>query len=230
MSHEMICTWLGLPPDAWPPDHYRLLGLDLGESDVALIEQRVHQKLASVRPYQMMHPDQATEVMNRLAEAFVCLTEPATKTAYDRSLLGTRRVVPPPLPLPPVLPAGGSAVTPPALAVPRRDPLVWLYTPSTSGPPSAIPPPPPVRGQPPSLPPALPVPVERPAPPPPPPPLPPAPPPEPVDEVVEAAQPLRKLAEAWPPSAPCFSGWLEPGNCCACGTGPANTSRMPRNA
>src|SRR5437588_738333 len=27
MSHELICAWLGLPPDPWPPDHYALLGL-----------------------------------------------------------------------------------------------------------------------------------------------------------------------------------------------------------
>ena len=34
MTHERICSWLGLPPDqGWPPDHYRLLGLEPGESD-----------------------------------------------------------------------------------------------------------------------------------------------------------------------------------------------------
>ena len=35
MSHELICTWLGLPPGNWPPDHYRLLDLEPGESDCA---------------------------------------------------------------------------------------------------------------------------------------------------------------------------------------------------
>src|SRR5215207_2282322 len=97
MSHHLICTWLGLPADAWPPDHYRLLGLEPGETDTALIEQRVHQRLDSVRRYQMMHPEQATEAMNRLAQAFVCLTEPAAKRAYDQSLPGARpRTAPPP--------------------------------------------------------------------------------------------------------------------------------------
>ena len=28
MDHDLICSWLGLPPRTWPPDHYRLLGLE----------------------------------------------------------------------------------------------------------------------------------------------------------------------------------------------------------
>lgn len=146
MSHELICSWLGLPPDCWPPDHYRLLGLDVGEGDVALIEQRVHQRLDSVRPYQMMHPEQATEAMNRLAQAFVCLTEPAAKLSYDAQLLGMKpKPAPPPLPTPPPAPA------PPPLPGPAaepRDPLVWLYTPGINGPGGV--PPPPVRVPPPA--------------------------------------------------------------------------------
>src|SRR5688572_12059457 len=108
MSHELICNWLGIPADAWPPDHYRLLGLSPGEGDVPLIEQRVHQRLDCVRRYQMMHPEQATEVMNRLAQAFVCLTDPAAKRAYDVALLGERARPSGPPPLPP-------AVKPPPL-------------------------------------------------------------------------------------------------------------------
>src|SRR5437879_3639394 len=83
MSQELISTWLGLEPGEWPPNHYRLLGLPAGESDADLIEERVHQRLDTVRRYQMMHPDQATEAMNLLAQAFVCLTDPAAKRVYD---------------------------------------------------------------------------------------------------------------------------------------------------
>src|SRR6516165_12035117 len=82
MNHDLICTWFGLPAGGWPPDHYRLLGLEPGESDAQRIEQRVHQRLDAVRRYQMRHPEQATEAMNRLAQAYVCLTEPASKHAY----------------------------------------------------------------------------------------------------------------------------------------------------
>jgi hypothetical protein len=86
MDHDLICSWLGLPPGTWPPDHYRLLGLEAGEANAVLIEQRVHERLDAVRCYQIMHPEQATEAMNRLAQAFVCLTEPSSKKSYDAQL------------------------------------------------------------------------------------------------------------------------------------------------
>jgi hypothetical protein len=179
MSHELICTWLGLPADAWPPDHYRLLGLEPGEPDVGLIEQRVHQRLETVRRYQMMHAEQATEAMNRLAQAYVCLTDAASKKAYDLTLFGPRaRSAPPPPPPPPVM-----------RKIEPRDPLVWLYTPGAAGP-AGEPPPPPVRVPPPPLPEVVAAPPPEPTPPPPPP----APPPEPVDPVLESARsaPVRR--------------------------------------
>src|SRR5579871_6469340 len=82
-DHELICSWLGLPAGAWPPDHYRLLGLEPGEGDTALIETRVHERIDSVRRYQMRYPEQATEAMKQLAMAFDCLTDPAGKRSYD---------------------------------------------------------------------------------------------------------------------------------------------------
>jgi hypothetical protein len=198
MSHELICTWLGLAPaDGWPPDHYRLLGLERGEADVGKIEEHVHQRLDTVRHYQMMHPEEATEAMNRLAQAFVCLTDPAAKREYDTKVLG---LPPPPEPAAPPEP-------PPEPEGPR-DPLAWLYTP-----PPLPPMPPPLPGAraptPPPLPPewvaaaaaaaaaavATPPPPTQPPPPPAPaaptpPPLPPIPVPEPetIDPLVEAAQ------------------------------------------
>jgi hypothetical protein len=209
MNYDLICSWLGLPPGGWPPDHYRLLGLEPGEDNAELIEQRVHQRLDSVRRYQMMHPEQATEAMNRLAQAFVCLMEPASKKAYDDALLGT---------------AAPAAQAPPAVVQPKEaDTLDWLYSqppdvppaedPVATGTPESIPfaipitppplpvtldysaaPPPPVR-QPPPLPP-LPIPLGEPETPAtaeteasaPPAPVVEAPPLEPVDPVLEAAQ------------------------------------------
>src|SRR5437660_548458 len=98
MNHEMICGWLGLPAGAWPPDHYRLLGLDPGDHEVDVIEQRVQQRLDAVRRYQMTHPELATEAMNRLAQALVCLTATRTKTRLKRSCV-TPPAAPPPLPV-----------------------------------------------------------------------------------------------------------------------------------
>jgi len=133
MKPEIICEWLGLPAGSWPPNHYCLLGLAPGEADARLIEQRVQQRLESVRRYQMKHPEQATEAMNRLAQAYVCLTEPANKQAYDAVLLG----------------GAASAATAVAVAesapalTPAPDALAWLFGPALtrSRSPSSTPPP-----------------------------------------------------------------------------------------
>jgi hypothetical protein len=141
MDHALICKWLDLPDGTWPPDHYRLLGLPPGEPDVHVIEQRVHERLLTVRPHQLAHPEQATEALNRLAQAFVCLTDAKSKAAYDAKLLGKR---PDALNTPPAEPAEQAqaavpapliaVVEPPSGVIPApvpADPLAWLYGPWT---------------------------------------------------------------------------------------------------
>ncbi len=91
MKPDLICEWLGLPAGTWPPDHYRLLGLEPGESDAERIEQRVHERLEAVRHYQMAHPEQATEAMNRLAQAYVCLTDAVQQAGLRRGPAGHGR-------------------------------------------------------------------------------------------------------------------------------------------
>jgi hypothetical protein len=86
MISQSPCTWLGLDEQPWPPDHYTLLGLEPAESDVALIEQRVLERLEKVRCHQLASPEKATELMTLMAAAFVCLTNPESKRAYDRKL------------------------------------------------------------------------------------------------------------------------------------------------
>jgi hypothetical protein len=146
VNHDLICAWLGLSEAVWPPTHYQLLDLNAGESDVELIEQRVQQRLDALRCYQCTHPEQATEAMNRLAQAMLCLTDPEAKRAYDLELglvppavhpvvesrLPPRPPVLPP-PLPP-LPASETAeqsalvaVETAPLLLTSRDPLAWMY-------------------------------------------------------------------------------------------------------
>jgi hypothetical protein len=81
MNQEMLCTWLGLSARDWPPDPYTLLGLKSGEADLPRIEQQVQERMAKLRCYQLSHPEEATEGMNRLALAFINLTEAATKAS-----------------------------------------------------------------------------------------------------------------------------------------------------
>lgn len=86
MNVKALCQWLGLPEQAWPPDHYTLLGLPRGEADLAHIEERVQERMACLRCYQLSHPEEATEAMNRVAQAFICLTETQSRRDYDRTL------------------------------------------------------------------------------------------------------------------------------------------------
>jgi hypothetical protein len=132
MSQELISTWLGLDAGEWPPSHYRLLGLAPGESNANLIEERVHQHLDTVRRYQMMYPDEATEAMNLLAQAFVCLTDPTAKKVYDLGL-GLNGAA---APLAQAAPATQAAPT--AEAAEDNEPVVVLYTPAAG---EAAPPP-----------------------------------------------------------------------------------------
>src|SRR5947209_18440430 len=86
MNAKVLCNWLEIPD--WPPDHYALLGLKPGEQDAACIERHVHERMAKLRCYQLSYPEEATEGMNRLAQAFICLTEALAKQSYDQTMSG----------------------------------------------------------------------------------------------------------------------------------------------
>jgi hypothetical protein len=90
MDHDLIQTWLQLPPGRWPPDHYALLGIDRAETDSARIEQQVHARMDRLRSYQLTHPELATEAMNCLARALVCLSDPQARKAYDQELFSAQ--------------------------------------------------------------------------------------------------------------------------------------------
>lgn len=133
MTHDLICTWLGLRPGEWPPDHYRLLGIEPGENDPARIEKQVHERLERVRRYQLLHPELVTEAMNRLAQAYVCLTDPQSRRAYDAARSG-RPLPPEPLfPEPPAEPAAAPAAAP--AAPPAAEPSGEVVVDATLEPP-----------------------------------------------------------------------------------------------
>src|SRR5437667_12005038 len=79
MNQEMLCSWLGLPTTAWPPDPWTLLGLKREETDLPTLEEHVQDRMTKLRHYQLSYPEEATEGMNRLAEAFVALAEACSK-------------------------------------------------------------------------------------------------------------------------------------------------------
>src|SRR4051794_40152957 len=75
MNREMICGWLGLADKRWPPDPYALLGLIPISCDVPAIERAVQMQMTKLRCYQLLHPEEATEGMTRIAQAYIVLVE-----------------------------------------------------------------------------------------------------------------------------------------------------------
>ncbi len=126
MSEEFdpYYRWLGIPPKEQPPNHYRLLGLDVFESDPALIDSFALRHTSFLREItDGPHLRDAQRLLNELAAARRCLLNPQRKAAYDEELrtrlaaAGTSSaaaVVPPPVQeRAAVLPVGPSPQPPP---------------------------------------------------------------------------------------------------------------------
>jgi len=79
--------WLGIPPKHQPPHHYRLLGLELYESDPDVIDNAAERQMTHVRKYQTgKHVDLSQKLLNEIASARICLLNPAKKAQYDENL------------------------------------------------------------------------------------------------------------------------------------------------
>ena len=129
MNRELICNWLGLAEKGWPPDPYALLGVTPAECDAPKLELRVQDRMKKLRCYQLSHPEEATEGMNRVAQAFISLVERHGTSAVAAP--------PPPCPsseaasglptfVPPTPPAGGQAdwaAAPPPVRAAKKAPL-----------------------------------------------------------------------------------------------------------
>src|SRR5947209_13213556 len=90
MNAKVLCNWLEIPD--WPPDHYALLGLKPGEQDAACIERHVHERMARLRCYQISYPEEATEGMNRVAQAFICVSEALAKAPCPKCEPATKKI------------------------------------------------------------------------------------------------------------------------------------------
>jgi hypothetical protein len=93
--------WLGIPPKDQPPSYYRLLGVDLFESDPDVIVSATDQRMAHVRSFQTGRNSALSQrILNELAAAKVCLLDANKKAAYDSMLRQAQRgpATPPPPP------------------------------------------------------------------------------------------------------------------------------------
>jgi hypothetical protein len=105
-------VWLGIPPAEQPPNHYRLLGIAVFESDLDVIDHAADRQMAHVRTFQAgRNGALSQQLLNELSSARLCLLNPAKKSVYDgelRSKLGTA---------PKAMPVA------PAAAVPKAQPV-----------------------------------------------------------------------------------------------------------
>lgn len=80
-------VWLGIPPSEQPPNHYRLLGIGIFETDLDVIDHAADRQMAHVRTFQAgRHKGLSQQILNELAAARVCLLNADRKKAYDDSL------------------------------------------------------------------------------------------------------------------------------------------------
>lgn len=79
--------WLGIRETQRPVNHYRLLGLDLYESDADVISTAADRQMAHVRTYQSgARGELSQEILSELAIARRCLLVPEQKQNYDAQL------------------------------------------------------------------------------------------------------------------------------------------------
>ncbi len=80
-------VWLGIPLTEQPPNHYRLLGISIFESDLDVIDHAADRQMAHVRTFQSgRNGALSQQILNELASARVCLLSPEKKAEYDNAL------------------------------------------------------------------------------------------------------------------------------------------------
>jgi hypothetical protein len=89
-SFDPYLRWLGIRDPERPPNHYRLLGIDVFESDPDVIATAADRQMAHVRRFQSgSHVQASQDLLNELAAAKLLLLSPEKKAAYDRTLQQT---------------------------------------------------------------------------------------------------------------------------------------------
>ena len=84
---DVYLDWLGIPEGPRPPDHYELLRCVRFEDDPDKVRAHYKKLNAHVRKYATgQYSQQSQDLLNELAKAMLCLTDPDRKRDYDESL------------------------------------------------------------------------------------------------------------------------------------------------
>jgi len=79
--------WLGISPKDQPPNHYRLLSLELFEDDPDAISNAADRQMAHLRTFQTgPHSALSQQLLNECSAARVCLLNKEEKAKYDTVL------------------------------------------------------------------------------------------------------------------------------------------------
>jgi tetratricopeptide (TPR) repeat protein len=89
VSFDPYLKWLGIRPKDQPPHHYRLLGVEIFESDPEVISNAADARMAHVRTYQTgRYSALSQKLLNEIATAKITLLNPEKKAEYDARLTG----------------------------------------------------------------------------------------------------------------------------------------------
>ena len=112
--------WLGIPPKDQPPNHYRLLGLELFEENRSVIDAAANRQMSFIKEYQAGADSELSQkLLNELSAARLCLLSAPTKATYDEQLraqLRAQAASAPAMPVPPALRWRNQSDSPPPRA------------------------------------------------------------------------------------------------------------------
>jgi hypothetical protein len=79
--------WLGIPPEDQPPNCYRLLAINLFESDSDVIDAAADQRMVHLRTFQGGENSALCQrILNEVSAARICLLSADKKAEYDQDL------------------------------------------------------------------------------------------------------------------------------------------------
>lgn len=85
--------WLSIPVSQQPPNHYRLLGLELFESDDEVISSAADRQIAHVSSFQSgEYAELSRKILNELAVARITLLNKEKKAKYDAKLRSEQKI------------------------------------------------------------------------------------------------------------------------------------------